>query len=45
LSNGDPGVGVGLHIKFNKRWTRTWRSTGWGAGRIGGWFLGLTEAF
>jgi hypothetical protein len=46
LSNGDPGVGVGIRIKFNKNSdTNLAIDHGWGMEGSKGWFLGMTEAF
>lgn len=46
LSKGDPGVGAGLRIKFNKNSdTNLAIDHGWGLEGSRGWFLGMTEAF
>jgi hypothetical protein len=46
LSNGDPGIGAGFRIKFNKNSdTNLAIDHGWGLEGSKGWFLGMTEAF
>jgi hypothetical protein len=46
FADPDPGVGVGLRVKFNKHTdTNLTLDHGWGRSGSRGWFLGMTEVF